>query len=92
MLDSGATIEKRKKEKITKQSKRREMAARRGRDWDGDEPGSPPSTPLAAPLVCLLRSTGDLAAGAFVGSLVGYGFCLIIIICLSFKSPWIFSS
>lgn len=57
------------------------MAARRGRDGDGDgdELGSPPSTPLAAPLVCLLRSTGDLAAGAFVGSLVGYGFCLTIL-------------
>ncbi|OEL22762.1 Mitochondrial import inner membrane translocase subunit TIM22-3 [Dichanthelium oligosanthes] len=53
------------------------MAARRGREWDGDELGGPPSTPLAAPVVCLLRSTGDLAAGAFVGSLVGYGKGLI---------------
>ena len=49
------------------------MAARRGREWDGDELGGPPQTPLAAPVVCLLRSAGDLAAGAFVGSLVGYG-------------------
>ncbi|XP_062205410.1 mitochondrial import inner membrane translocase subunit TIM22-3-like [Phragmites australis] len=53
------------------------MAARRGREWDGDELGAPPSTPLAAPVVCLLRSAGDLAAGAFVGSLVGYGKGLI---------------
>ena len=49
------------------------MAARRGREWDGDEHGAAPPTPLAAPVVCLLRSAGDLAAGAFVGSLVGYG-------------------
>lgn len=49
------------------------MAARRGREWDGDEQGAAPPTPLAAPVVCLLRSAGDLAAGAFVGSLVGYG-------------------
>ncbi|CAL4924620.1 unnamed protein product [Urochloa decumbens] len=53
------------------------MAARRGREWDGDELGGPPPTPLAAPVVCLLRSAGDLAAGAFVGSLVGYGKGLI---------------
>jgi mitochondrial import inner membrane translocase subunit TIM22 len=53
------------------------MAARRGREWDGDELSSQSSTPLAAPVVCLLRSAGDLAAGAFVGSLVGYGFGLI---------------
>ncbi|CAN6299644.1 unnamed protein product [Urochloa humidicola] len=49
------------------------MAARRGREWDGDELGGPPPAPLAAPVFCLLRSAGDLAAGAFVGSLVGYG-------------------
>ncbi|TVU30814.1 hypothetical protein EJB05_22458 [Eragrostis curvula] len=53
------------------------MAARRGREWDGDELGGPPPPPLAAPVVCLLRSAGDLAAGAFVGSLVGYGQGLI---------------
>ena len=49
------------------------MAARRGREWDGDELVGPQQTPLATPVVCLLRSAGDLAAGAFVGSLVGYG-------------------
>ncbi|WVZ58534.1 hypothetical protein U9M48_008800 [Paspalum notatum var. saurae] len=54
------------------------MAARRGREWDGDELGTAPPTPLAAPVVCLLRSAGDLAAGAFVGSLVGYGKGLIM--------------
>ncbi|GJN39966.1 hypothetical protein PR202_gb29123 [Eleusine coracana subsp. coracana] len=48
------------------------MAARRARECDADELGSPPSTPVSAPVVCLLRSAGDLAAGAFVGSLVGY--------------------
>ncbi|CAN6305406.1 unnamed protein product [Urochloa humidicola] len=53
------------------------MAARRGREWDGDELGGPPPAPLAAPVFCLLRSAGDLAAGAFVGSLVGYGKGLI---------------
>ncbi|KAL6883670.1 hypothetical protein ACP4OV_011084 [Aristida adscensionis] len=53
------------------------MAATRGSESDGDDLAAPPPTPLAAPVVCLLRSAGDLAAGAFVGSLVGYGQGLI---------------
>ncbi|XP_047045599.1 mitochondrial import inner membrane translocase subunit TIM22-3-like [Lolium rigidum] len=56
------------------------MAAKRGRgrgrEWDGDELAASPQ-PLAVPVLCLVRSAGDLAAGAFVGSLVGYGQGLI---------------
>lgn len=63
------------------------MAAKRGSESDGDELGggaaaegtspndggaSPP--PLAAaPAVCFIRSAGDFAGGAFIGSIVGYG-------------------
>uniref|UniRef100_A0ACD5TNE6 Uncharacterized protein n=1 Tax=Avena sativa TaxID=4498 RepID=A0ACD5TNE6_AVESA len=56
------------------------MAAKRGRgrgrEWEGDELAASPQ-PLAVPVLCLVRSAGDFAAGAFVGSLVGYGQGLI---------------
>ncbi|KAM3315220.1 hypothetical protein ACQJBY_033766 [Aegilops geniculata] len=57
------------------------MAARGDNESDGDvgtnpaEGGSSLSLPplAAGPAVCVLRSAGDFAGGAFVGSIFGYG-------------------
>ena len=60
----------------------------RGREWDGDELAASPQ-PLAVPVLCLVRSAGDFAAGAFVGSLVGYGLftpCFLYLSCFLWSS------
>ncbi|XP_072977282.1 chloroplastic import inner membrane translocase subunit TIM22-2-like [Typha angustifolia] len=44
-------------------------------EWNGNpNPNPNPDVPLGSvPLVCLLRFAGDSAAGAFMGSIFGYG-------------------
>jgi hypothetical protein len=59
------------------------VAAKRDTELDGEELGSEGSNPVGggatsppipvAPVVCFLRSAGDLAGGAFIGSIFGYG-------------------